>query len=167
MRRFQSTGLPGLTAALVLIIAAAGGCGGKNKEEPVAEQTPPAEQQARPTRQTVSEATDPTPPPLTPPRPEPAQPTIVRDQSTSPHGFYTIQLSSWRTRAKAESEAARYREQGLEAYVQEAVIPEMGTWYRVRIGNYPVLSEAQEAARSLVSGEGYWVDNDRREIPPA
>ncbi len=168
MQRFQSRGMPGLAAALVLIVAVAGSCGRNRVEEPAAEQTPPAEEQAQATRQTASEATPPATPPPTPPRQETARPAVVRDQGTSPHGFYTVQLSSWRTREKAESEAARYREQGLEAYVQEAVIPEMGTWYRVRVGNYPALSDAQEAARSLVLGEGgYWVDNDRRPPPPA
>lgn len=92
---------------------------------------------------------------------------MVREAAESPYGFYTIQLSSWKTQAKADREARRYREMGLESYVQKADIPGMGIWYRVRVGRYQALTEAQEAARSLVDIEDNWVDNfTRRDVPP-
>jgi len=92
---------------------------------------------------------------------------VVREAAESPFGFYTIQLSSWKTETKADREARRYQEMGLEAYVQKADIPGMGTWYRVRVGRYPALTDAQEAARSLVDIESNWVDNfSMGDVPP-
>ena len=168
MRSRFAGGLSRIIPALVVgsILAACGGGGEEPVEEPVeelAEETTPSQ-----------EATQPVPEPVTtpqqtaeePPPPPPPAPRVVREPDTSPHGFYTIQLSSWRTREKAESQASHYREMGLEAYVQEAEIPGMGIWFRVRVGNYPALSEAQEAAAALIAIEEKWVDNFREQIPP-
>jgi DedD protein len=153
-----------LSVMLLVVMAVSTACGGK--EEPATETTaqPPAAQE------------QPAPPPVQTPQPEPpAQETpqratgarVVQEPDTSPHGFYTIQLSSWRTRSKAESEAESYRAMGLEAYVQEALIPDQGTWYRVRVGSYQSLSDAQEAMASLnVELADRWVDNFK-DPPPA
>ncbi len=147
---------------LALALAACGRGGEELAAEPAAGPAPPQEatqpaQEPATTPQRPAQEPAPLPPPL---------PRVVREPVTSPYGFYTIQLSSWRTRSKAESQAGRYREMGLEAYVQEAEIPGMGTWYRVRVGNYPSLSEAQEAAAALIGVEERWVDNFREIIPP-
>ena len=146
---------------LVMIAVVATGCGGGGEEEePAAVVEQPASQP------TSLPAEDPTPPPEQQPavREEPA---VVREAAESPHGFYTIQLSSWRTQSKANREVRRYQELGLEAYVQQADITGMGTWYRVRIGRYPGLTEAKNAARSLVDIEESWVDNfGSMEVPP-
>ena len=121
-------------------------------EEPVAQQPAGGATQEAPQRAPSQRAT---------------RPAIVQEPASSPFGFYTIQISSWRTLAKAESEARRYREVGLEAYVQKAEIPERGTWYRVRVGSYPSLTAAKEALAALnIADPGLWVDNFK-EVPPS
>jgi septal ring-binding cell division protein DamX len=92
----------------------------------------------------------------------------VRESETSEYGFYTIQLSAWRTETKARSRARYYQELGLEAYVQRAELPGMGVWYRVRVGKYPALSEARRAVQALVNipfGQ-LWLDNYQGEGSP-
>jgi len=56
--------------------------------------------------------------------------------------LYCIQISSWRARGKAESEAKRLESEGYKAFVVIAELPELdGTWYRVRVGYYNSLDE--------------------------
>lgn len=147
--------------ALVLLFALVAGCGGKDTgETEEAVQPPPQEQSAE----------EPAEQPTEEPAQQPAQqPTVMRETATSPYGFYTVQLSSWKTEAKAQREARRYQGMGLEAYVQKADVPGMGTWFRVRVGKYPALSEAQRAARALVDipADETWVDNwQEGGVPP-
>jgi len=133
------------------------------EEQPGAAAQPAAEQPAQtPAQQPAGGETE------QQPAQESPQPAVVRESETSEHGFYTIQLSAWRTEAKARSEARRYQNLGLEAYVQKAELPGMGTWYRVRVGKYPALSEARRAARALVNipFEELWMDNYRSGEPP-
>jgi cell division septation protein DedD len=137
--------MSGAAIALVLI-----GCGDAADDSPPATVEQPA---ARPA---------PEPAELPAVVEEPAvveQPAVVPQVVEGPSGLYTVQLSSWRTQAKADREARRYRGMGIEAYVQRADLPETGTWYRVRFGRYPALSEARRAAASAVDVEDLWVDN--------
>jgi len=153
-------------AVLCVVLA---GCGGRGEERTPAEEQPQEEPQAAaqqpaeqpPTTEQMVEE------PVTQP-PQQLQPTVVRESATSEYGFYTIQLSAWRTGAKAQSQARYYREHGLEAYVERAELPGMGTWYRVRVGKYPSLSMASRAARAIVDipFDQVWMDNYRGEEPP-
>lgn len=57
---------------------------------------------------------------------------------------YTIQVSSWREKSKADSEAAKLTAAGYNAFVIEANLPELdGRWFRVRVGYYDSVSEAR------------------------
>jgi len=57
--------------------------------------------------------------------------------------LYCIQVSSWRVRAKAESEAKRLESEGHNAFIVIAELPELdGIWYRVRVGYYNSFDEA-------------------------
>jgi OOP family OmpA-OmpF porin len=57
--------------------------------------------------------------------------------------LYCVQVSSWRERAKAESEAMRLESEGYNAFIVIADLPELdGTWYRVRVGYYNTFDEA-------------------------
>jgi outer membrane protein OmpA-like peptidoglycan-associated protein len=59
--------------------------------------------------------------------------------------LYCIQVSSWRARGKAESEAKRLESEGYKAFVVIAELPELdGTWYRVRVGYYNSLDEVNK-----------------------
>ena len=57
--------------------------------------------------------------------------------------LYCVQVSSWRAREKAESEAMRLESDGYNAFIVIAELPELdGTWYRVRVGYYNTFDEA-------------------------
>lgn len=57
--------------------------------------------------------------------------------------LYCVQVSSWRARGKAESEARRLESEGYNAFITIAELPELdGTWYRVRVGYYNTFDEA-------------------------
>jgi len=59
--------------------------------------------------------------------------------------LYCIQISSWRARGKAESEAKRLQSEGYNAFIAIAELPELdGIWYRVRVGYYNSLDEANK-----------------------
>lgn len=58
---------------------------------------------------------------------------------------YNVQVSSWRNRLKAEQEVKRLRNEGYDAFVLIANLPEKGgIWYRVRIGSFKSLDEAKD-----------------------
>lgn len=94
----------------------------------------------------------------------PAQPApqVVVDTD----GKYTVQVSSWRTRRRAEQDAQRFSAKGFTVYVQSADLPELGgTWYRVRVGSYASRAEARELAARLAGllESGYWLDRYQKE----
>jgi OOP family OmpA-OmpF porin len=59
--------------------------------------------------------------------------------------LYCIQISSWRARGKAESEAKRLESEGYNAFIVIADSPDLeGTWFRVRVGYFNSLDEANK-----------------------
>jgi hypothetical protein len=93
--------------------------------------------------------TEPAPQIAPPEQHRPAAAPAVTPPSGS--GQYTIQVSSWASRAKAEAEAGRLGSAGLSAYVEEAMVG--GTnWYRVRVGRYATEKEAKEAIAKMQPG---------------
>ncbi|MDY0083954.1 MAG: SPOR domain-containing protein, partial [Ignavibacteriaceae bacterium] len=56
---------------------------------------------------------------------------------------YVVQVASFRSGSISENEAGKYRNKGYNAFVETAEIPERGTWYRVRVGNFTTKEEAQ------------------------
>ena len=156
------------TAALVIVVMT--GCGGGGADETPAAQQPATTPQAAVQQPAVQPAEQPVQQPVQPAQVpvEIEQPTVVRESEASEYGFYTIQLSSWRTRSKADMQAKYYQGLGLEAYVQRAEIPGMGTWFRVRVGRYSVLSDAKATAEALVNirPDELWFDNYSSGDPP-
>lgn len=64
---------------------------------------------------------------------------------------YCFQVSSHRTRERAETDAQKYRKMGYDVFVVEANLPSLdGIWYRVRIGYFNSLSEAREKRSELI-----------------
>jgi cell division septation protein DedD len=150
--------------AMALMLVA---CGGGDSGAPETADASAAHPEAEPA------ADEPTPPASepAPARTEPAPAAdMAREPAESPYGFYTVQISSWRTESTARQQAAACREQGLEAYVQRVDLGQQGIWYRVRIGRYPSLTEARRAAAALrdIPVDETWVDNFRTEgtLPP-
>lgn len=58
--------------------------------------------------------------------------------------YYVVQVAAFRSNSIAENEAAKFRNKGYNAFVEKAEIQGMGIWFRVRVGNFPTLREAQE-----------------------
>jgi hypothetical protein len=115
----------------------AGAQGGQAEAPAVGE---PAPAQAEPTPQ------------VTPPAQRTASaPAAHAAAPPSGSGSFTIQVSSWASKAKAEAEAGRLGAAGLSAYVEEGMVGGT-TWYRVRIGRYGSEREAKEAIAKMQPG---------------
>ena len=63
---------------------------------------------------------------------------------------YCFQVSSWRIKSRAEREVARLKRKGYNAFITQAYIPSKGgTWYRVRIGLFNSINEAESFKRNM------------------
>ncbi len=57
--------------------------------------------------------------------------------------YFVVQVAAFRSISISENEAGKYRNKGYNAFVEAAEIPDRGTWYRVRVGNFSTKEEAQ------------------------
>jgi chromosome partitioning protein len=64
-------------------------------------------------------------------------------------GRYTVNLASFREKARADRYVANLEEQDLDVFGWEIELPEKGKWYRVSAGNFSTLEEAQRFAKDL------------------
>jgi cell division septation protein DedD len=55
---------------------------------------------------------------------------------------YVVQVAAFRSNSIAENEAGRYRNKGYNSFVEQVEIPGRGLWYRIRVGNFSSLEEA-------------------------
>lgn len=68
---------------------------------------------------------------------------LAANQKATPvEGRLTIQIASLKDAAAAEQIVAKLKKDGYPAYLSSVVVPDQGTWFRVRIGSY----ENREAA---------------------
>jgi nucleoid DNA-binding protein/cell division septation protein DedD len=58
--------------------------------------------------------------------------------------YYSVQVSSWKAKSKAQSEVAKFLKSGRQALLVEAQIPGRGIWYRVRITGFTSADEAEK-----------------------
>jgi len=68
---------------------------------------------------------------------------------------YILQIASFRERDRAESLQKRIVEGGLQAYLETGSLTNGEITYRVKVGPYPELIHAQEAAREIESRSGF------------
>ena len=61
---------------------------------------------------------------------------------------YSFQISSWRNESKAQSEVIKLTRQGHKAFIAEGTVNGQ-TWYRVRIGYFNSLEEAEQYMKKL------------------
>ncbi len=66
---------------------------------------------------------------------------------------FAIQVGAFPDKEEAGRLAFRLKEQGYDAYILLAKIPNQGLWHRVRVGHYKERSEAEEAAKKLSEAE--------------
>jgi nucleoid DNA-binding protein len=56
---------------------------------------------------------------------------------------YLVQISSWSSEQKAIKHASYFKNKGFQTEIEEASLP-IGTWYRVRVGNFNSENEAEK-----------------------
>lgn len=57
--------------------------------------------------------------------------------------IYVVQVASFRSNQIAENEAGKYRNKGFNSFVEPVEIKDKGLWYRVKVGNFNSLAEAE------------------------
>jgi cell division septation protein DedD len=73
----------------------------------------------------------------------------ARPEGKLPKGLYTVNIASFRKRDRAERLMGELGGKGYEAFVEEANIPQKGTWYRVAVGRFSSRKNALAFAREL------------------
>ena len=104
------------------------------------------------------------------PAPTPAAKKFVPTQSSveqESSGQYVIQVSIQPSRKAANSIVSKLSDQGIKAYVAEVENPgELeGTFYRVRVGYFSTIANAQQFGKEVLAPQGYagWVDNRKND----
>jgi cell division protein FtsN len=70
-------------------------------------------------------------------------------EAAAPTESYFVQVASFQEEATAEGLRRRLAKKGYPVHVLPVQIERMGLWYRVRLGGYPTLQEAQEAQKRI------------------
>ena len=73
----------------------------------------------------------------------------AKGQAEATKGVYFIQAGSFQNPADADNQKAKIAILGLESSVEPSVLPDKGTWYRVRLGPYTTLEELNRVRRTL------------------
>jgi D-alanyl-D-alanine carboxypeptidase (penicillin-binding protein 5/6) len=68
---------------------------------------------------------------------------------------YVLQIGAFRERGRAESLSRQIEEKGFNAFVEEAPLNQGEMAYRVRVGPYSGLLQAQTSAQELLTRSGY------------
>jgi len=71
----------------------------------------------------------------------------------SPKVFYTLQVASLRDAAKAEELRAVWEKKGYGVFIVKGETPRAGVWYRVQIGRFSAVSDANSAADRIAAKE--------------
>jgi D-alanyl-D-alanine carboxypeptidase len=90
-------------------------------------------------------------------RPERVSSTIARPQEDRNSNGYLLQVGSFRERERAEALLKQFSENGFEAFVEKISLTEAQPSYRVRVGPYAELLEAQEIAQEILTKSGLQV----------
>ena len=85
--------------------------------------------------------------------PGPAAPGTAPGRSVAmaatPAKPWTVQVSSFRSRALAEELRTRLQAKGFDAYLVRVATDEGRVWHRVRVGGYATRAEAERVASEL------------------
>ena len=84
-------------------------------------------------------------------RPAKAETSPTESAASGTQPRFTLQLSSFRDRAEADSFYAQLSAAGYQPYILEADVDGKGTWYRVRLGRYSSWQEAVDAKKAFES----------------
>lgn len=72
-----------------------------------------------------------------------------KNQAEAGRGVYLIQAGSFQNPVDADNQKAKIALLGFESTVEPSVLPDKGTWYRVRLGPYTGLEDLNQARRVL------------------
>ncbi|MBI2210285.1 MAG: D-alanyl-D-alanine carboxypeptidase [Deltaproteobacteria bacterium] len=88
---------------------------------------------------------------------KPSTPLLSWEEEKAIHSVngYLLQVASFRERERAESLQKSITEGGYPSFLEQGSLHNGETTYRVRIGPYPELSDAQEAAREIENKSGF------------
>ncbi|HJU61622.1 MAG TPA: D-alanyl-D-alanine carboxypeptidase [Candidatus Binatia bacterium] len=87
-------------------------------------------------------------------RPERISSIIAGPQEGQNSNGYLLQVGSFRERDRAEALLKQFSENGFEAFVEKISLTEAQPSYRVRVGPYAELLEAQEVAQEILTKSG-------------
>jgi cell division protein FtsN len=73
----------------------------------------------------------------------------VKGQPEAVRGVFFIQAGSFQNPADADNQKAKIAILGFESSVEPTLLPDKGTWYRVRLGPYATLDELNRVRRTL------------------
>jgi cell division protein FtsN len=73
----------------------------------------------------------------------------AKSQPEAARGVYFIQAGSFQNPADADNQKAKIAILGFESSVEPTVLPDKGTWYRVRLGPYTTLEELNRVRKAL------------------
>ncbi|MCJ7663098.1 MAG: SPOR domain-containing protein [Desulfobacterales bacterium] len=86
--------------------------------------------------------------------PPPKTAKVEETQNTpAPKDLYFVQVASFKEEAAAEGLKGRLIKKGYAVQVVPVQIEKMGLWYRVRLGGYATLHEAQAAQKRITVEE--------------
>jgi septal ring-binding cell division protein DamX len=74
-------------------------------------------------------------------------PTIAASVDSKSKGHFALQLSSFQDKSEAQTFAQKF--DGERPYLIVSEIPGKGTWYRVRVGDYPTSKDAAAAKQAF------------------
>ena len=168
-----------LFGAIALSCSLLCACGSKEEQpapqpeaKPVAEKPAPVEAapvQDEPDLVPIQSLNEPEEKPAPAPAPAPAAKFAPSHSSVEQEssGQYVIQVSIQPTRKAANSVVSKLSDQGIKAYVAEVENPgELeGTFYRVRVGYFSTIANAQQFGKEVLAPQGYagWVDNRKND----
>lgn len=112
--------------------------------QPVPKPVPEVKQPEPPKKVEQPPAAAAAPPP--PPKPAPKAAEVAPDKAR-----FTLQLSSFQTRAEADAFAADLQKSGYTPYIVSADVEGKGTWFRVRVGQFASQEDAMSAKSDFES----------------
>jgi cell division septation protein DedD len=74
---------------------------------------------------------------------------------------YTIQVSAWPSLEEARKDQLSLTKYGIDAYTKRVFIEKKNTyWWRVRVGNFPDINQANKIKKQIedLRGNSVWID---------
>jgi D-alanyl-D-alanine carboxypeptidase len=93
--------------------------------------------------------------PQGPVRPQPQSIETPAPEPSQPANGYIVQVATFRERERAESVHREMSENGFEAFIEPTLLQAGQTAYRVRVGPYAELVEAQQTAQTILHKSGH------------